>query len=62
MKKILFQGDSITDSGRLREVLEANLSNALGRGYGHYVAGELLLKYIEKDLVYHRRNLVNNCL
>ena len=60
MKKILFQGDSITDSGRLREVLEANLSNALGRGYGHYVAGELLLKYIEKDLKFYNRGINGN--
>jgi lysophospholipase L1-like esterase len=60
MKKILFQGDSITDCGRLREVLVPNLSNALGRGYGHYIAGELLLKYIEKDLKFYNRGINGN--
>lgn len=36
MKKILFQGDSITDAGRSRE----DLTN-LGKGYPLFVAGAL---------------------
>ncbi|MDX1680032.1 MAG: hypothetical protein R3242_04800, partial [Akkermansiaceae bacterium] len=36
---ILFQGDSITDEGRKKDVLEPNDTKGLGRGYAADVAG-----------------------
>jgi lysophospholipase L1-like esterase len=39
---VLFQGDSITDCGRNREVADPNNSGALGLGYAHLIAAELL--------------------
>ena len=40
IKKILFQGDSITDFGRSRDAKEAN--TGLGSGYVARIASELL--------------------
>ena len=42
MKRILFQGDSITDCGRARE---GGYAHWLGNGYATMVSGELGLKY-----------------
>jgi len=39
---ILFQGDSITDVGRDRDIADANNAKALGSGYPAVVAGALL--------------------
>lgn len=39
---VLFQGDSITDSGRSRTKTEANVDGALGNGYPLMVAAPLL--------------------
>lgn len=48
-KKILFQGDSITDAGRNRNSTGAN--SGLGTGYVTMVAGELGCKYPHIDVL-----------
>jgi lysophospholipase L1-like esterase len=52
---ILFQGDSITDDGRKRDVLEANDSKAIGRSYAAMISGQLLLAHPEMDLKCYNR-------
>lgn len=49
MKRILFQGDSITDAGRNRE-----LDHLRGFGYSTMAAGELLLDYPGKFEILNR--------
>ncbi len=44
-KRILFQGDSITDCGRSREEVPAINSNALGAGYAYMTAADLWSQY-----------------
>ncbi len=44
-KRILFQGDSITDCGRSREEVPAINSSALGYGYAYMVAADLWSSY-----------------
>ena len=50
---ILFQGDSITDCGRNRECAAPNDGGALGLGYPHLAAAELLAKF-PKLSIYNR--------
>ncbi|BCX46830.1 lipase [Haloferula helveola] len=57
---ILFQGDSITDAGRDRKVLEANESKALGKGYPALAAGALLGSYPESELKIYNRGISGN--
>ncbi len=57
---ILFQGDSITDAGRKREITEPNRAEALGRGYPALVAGELLADYPDHDLQIYNRGISGN--
>ncbi|QTN32466.1 SGNH/GDSL hydrolase family protein [Akkermansiaceae bacterium] len=57
---ILFQGDSITDAGRKRDVLDANNSRALGNGYPALAAGELLGAYPETELKVFNRGVSGN--
>lgn len=57
---ILFQGDSITDAGRKREVTDANNGKALGNGYPALVAGELLGAYPEAELKIFNRGISGN--
>jgi lysophospholipase L1-like esterase len=57
---ILFQGDSITDAGRKKDVLEANDSGALGRGYPALVAGELLADHADLGLKIYNRGISGN--
>lgn len=52
---ILFQGDSITDDGRKRDVLEANDSKGIGRSYAAMISGQLLLAHPEMDLKCYNR-------
>ena len=40
--RILFQGDSVTDTGREREVAGANAGPAMGRGYALFASAHLL--------------------
>lgn len=54
---ILFQGDSITDAGRDKKVLDANHSKALGQGYPALAAGELLGAYPDLELKIFNRGI-----
>ena len=49
---ILFQGDSITDAGRIRENNEC-----LGFGYAFMIAAQLTMKYPELDLNFINRGI-----
>ena len=57
---ILFQGDSITDAGRKKDILAANDSKALGNGYSALAAGELLGAYPEAELKIFNRGISGN--
>lgn len=47
---ILFQGDSITDSGRNRKEMSPNTAAGLGNGYSFLASSDLLLNYPEKKI------------
>lgn len=57
---ILFQGDSITDAGRLRDRETANDPAGLGRGYAFYAAGLLHEKLPAAKLAIHNRGISGN--
>jgi lysophospholipase L1-like esterase len=57
---ILFQGDSITDAGRKKEVLDANNSKALGTGYAAMLAGLLLNDHPDRGLRIYNRGISGN--
>ncbi|MEL7588919.1 MAG: SGNH/GDSL hydrolase family protein [Prolixibacteraceae bacterium] len=57
---ILFQGDSITDAGRARNVQKANDPGALGHGYALLAAAALLEGMPEKDLTVFNRGISGN--
>jgi lysophospholipase L1-like esterase len=57
---ILFQGDSITDAGRKKDVTAPNDAGALGRGYPALVAGELLSDYPDEELQIYNRGISGN--
>src|SRR5690606_4954022 len=57
---ILFQGDSITDAGRNRDIKEPNNSSALGRGYAFLAAAELLHNFASLKLNIHNRGISGN--
>ena len=53
MKTILFQGDSITDASRFKEIEndgDVFIPRAFGSGYANAVAARLLLAHPEKNL------------
>ena len=57
---ILFQGDSITDAGRKRNVVKPNSDAGLGRGYAWLAAAELLIGMPDANLkIYNRGNSGN---
>ena len=58
-KVLLFQGDSITDTGRSREV-EATANFGLGTGYALMAAAELLANEPEKDWQIYNRGISGN--
>lgn len=57
---ILFQGDSITDSGRNKTNNTPNTASHLGNGYALMAAGELLLKHADKDLKIFNKGISGN--
>jgi lysophospholipase L1-like esterase len=58
---ILFQGDSITDSGRVnRNAIVPNNAGALGNGYALIATGELLFQYPAKDLKCYNKGVSGN--
>jgi lysophospholipase L1-like esterase len=57
---ILFQGDSITDAGRKRNMLGTNSAEGLGRGYAWLCAAHLLIDLPEANLkIFNRGNSGN---
>jgi len=57
---ILFQGDSITDSGRLKSDAEPNSERALGKGYAQMLAGEILHSHPDLGLKIFNRGISGN--
>ncbi len=57
---ILFQGDSITDTGRARDAALPNESSALGRGYALMIAAELLAAQPADALRFYNRGISGN--
>jgi len=56
--KILFQGDSITDGGRVASDWDFN--HTLGHGYIFNIAGEIGATYPERDYVFENRGISGN--
>jgi lysophospholipase L1-like esterase len=57
---ILFQGDSITDSGRNKEDNGFNNARALGNGYAYLAAAELLGEYAPLNLKIYNKGISGN--
>ena len=57
---IVFQGDSITDEGRKKDVLEPNDNKALGKGYAAMAAGHILLANPGMDIKCYNRGISGN--
>lgn len=57
---ILFQGDSITDTHRDREVSQPNNISALGTGYANQIASTLLRQYPTHGLQFYNRGIGGN--
>ncbi|WP_345953125.1 SGNH/GDSL hydrolase family protein [Mucilaginibacter sp. PAMB04168] len=57
---ILFQGDSITDSGRNRTNTSPNSNGMLGSGYPYLASADLLLKNPGKDFKIYNRGISGN--
>jgi len=57
---ILFQGDSITDAGRDRNILEANNRSGFGPGYVHHAAAFLLSDLPNYKLTIYNRGIGGN--
>ena len=58
--KLLFQGDSITDTGRNREIAQPNIGSALGTGYCHLIAAHLLAGHPNDGLQLYNRGISGN--
>ena len=57
---VLFQGDSITDSGRDRNSKDANASGALGSGYPLLVTAAALAAHPDRGLKFFNRGISGN--
>lgn len=57
---ILFQGDSITDSGRKKDDNLFNNPTSLGSGYVLQAAAEMLFTYADKDLKIYNKGISGN--
>lgn len=57
---ILFQGDSITDHRRNREITSANQLNAMGQGYAMVASSSLLNRYADKNIQIYNRGISGN--
>jgi lysophospholipase L1-like esterase len=57
---ILFQGDSITDSGRNKENNVSNSLEQLGNGYALFTATQLLKTHADKQLKIYNRGISGN--
>ena len=54
---VLFQGDSITDVGRNKEINQANSHSGFGRGYPMLIGSQLLMEYPEFQLEIFNRGI-----
>jgi acyl-CoA thioesterase I len=59
-KVILFQGDSITDTGRNRDIALPNHGAALGSGYANHIAATLLHRHPSAKLQFYNRGISGN--
>jgi lysophospholipase L1-like esterase len=57
---ILFQGDSITDAGRKRDIKEGGNTAALGNGYAFLATAKLLEQHADKQLKIYNRGISGN--
>ena len=57
---ILFQGDSITDSGRKRDSNTCNTVDQLGTGYALFTASAILAKHADKQPKIYNRGISGN--
>ena len=57
---VLFQGDSITDTGRDRGVADPNAARALGSGYPLLVASAALAAHPDRGLRFYNRGISGN--
>ena len=57
---VLFQGDSITDAGRDRNVAGPNLAAGLGTGYPLLIAARALAEQPTRDLLFYNRGVSGN--
>jgi len=59
---VLFQGDSITDAGRVRGNPNPNDPAAMGRGYAFLAMCRLLAARPEADMLVYNRGISGNCV
>jgi len=59
-KIILFQGDSITDTGRNKSIATYNDADSLGKGYAFLAASDLLEKFPHDNLQIYNRGISGN--
>lgn len=57
---ILFQGDSITDAGRIKEKQAPNSTACFGSGYALMAGANLLNIYADKDYIIYNRGISGN--
>ena len=57
---VLFQGDSITDSGRNRSATEPNTAGGLGSGYPLLVTSAVLAERATRELQFYNRGISGN--
>jgi lysophospholipase L1-like esterase len=57
---ILFQGDSITDSGRKKDSNDYNSTSAMGAGYALLAGGNLLKTHAGKNLKIYNKGISGN--
>jgi lysophospholipase L1-like esterase len=59
-RRILFQGDSITDCGRNRDEVNSNVAGGLGTGYPLLISAELLKMHPDRELQFLNRGVSGN--
>ena len=57
---VVFQGDSITDSGRNRDATEPNSAGSLGNGYPLLVAAAVLAERAKSGVQFYNRGISGN--
>lgn len=60
IRRIVFQGDSITFYGRNKDITRPNESLGLGRGYVAYASADIMEKYPQLDLQIFNRGIGGN--